>query len=118
MVTAWQALSRAAEAAGAAPLSPEVWEVTLEDGTVAAIVRAPDEAKAVVREGRKVVVYTLDEIGQMLTNYRAVSEVKATFPGATVTAIRRTIDDPLDALHDSSLSLDDEIPDLANPLTN
>jgi hypothetical protein len=118
MANAWQALSRAAEAAGAAPLSPEVWEVTLNDGTVAAIVKTPEEAKAVVREGRKVVVYTLNEIGRMLANYRAVSEVKTTFPGATVVGIGRTIDDPLDALHDSSLSLDDEIPDLANPLAN
>jgi hypothetical protein len=66
MVTAWQALSRAAEATGAAPLSPVVWETALEDGTVVAIVRQPEEAKAVVREGRKVVIYTLDEIGQML----------------------------------------------------
>ena len=118
MVTAWQALNRAAEAAGAAPLSPAVWEITLTDGTVAAIVRAPEEAQAVMREGRQVVVYTLDEIGQMLTNYRAASEVKTTFPGATVVAISRTIDDPLDALPDSSLSLDDDIPDLADPLTN
>jgi hypothetical protein len=118
MVTAWQALSRAAEVNGAAPLSPSIWEVTLEDGTVAAIVKTREEAKAVMPEGRKVVVYTLDELGRLLSNYRAVTEVKTTFPGATVVAIRRTVGDPLDALTDSNLALDDEIPDFGNPLAN
>jgi hypothetical protein len=116
MVTAWQALDdRAAEAAGAAPLSLAVWEVALEDGSVAAIVRTPKEAKAVVRDGRQVVVYTLDELARILANYRAVSEAKAVFPGAIVTAVRRTIGDPLDGPTDSSLAFDDQIPDLAQP---
>jgi hypothetical protein len=58
------------------------------------------------------VVYTLDELGRMLTNYRAVTEVKEAFPGATVTQIRRSVEDPLDAIVDSNLSLDDEMPEL------
>ena len=33
MARAWRALDAAAEAAGASPLSPEVWELALPDGT-------------------------------------------------------------------------------------
>lgn len=112
MIAAWQALDKAATNSHAPELASDVWEVALEDGTVVAIVRSAEDAKAVVREGRKVVVYTLEEIGRMLTNYRAVTEVKETFPGATVTQIRRSVEDPLDAIVDSNLSLDDEMPEL------
>src|ERR1700759_2640415 len=35
MISAWLALDRAASAAGKQPLSPQVWEIPLEDGTVA-----------------------------------------------------------------------------------
>src|ERR1700749_2246308 len=38
MVNAWQALDRAATDAGKQPLSPLVWEIPLDDKTVAAIV--------------------------------------------------------------------------------
>lgn len=112
MIAAWQALDKAATNSRTPELASDVWETALEDGTVAAIVRTAEEAKAVVREGRKVVVYTLDEIGRMLTNYRAVTEVKEAFPGATVTQIRRSVEDPLDAIVDTNLSLDDEMPEL------
>lgn len=112
MIAAWQALDKAATNSHAPALAPEVWETVLEDGTVVAIIRTAEEAKAVVKEGRKVVVYTLDEIGRMLINYRAVTEVKEAFPGATVTQIRRSVEDPLDAIVDSNLSLDDEMPEL------
>jgi hypothetical protein len=116
MIAAWQALSREAEAAGQPLLAPEVWEVALADGTVAAIVRSSEEAHAVVAQGRRVVVYTMDEIARMLQNYREVTAVKVTFPGAEVTAIRRDIPDPLNAIRDGVTlreSFDDEIPDLA-----
>ena len=39
MARAWRALDTAAEAGGAAPLSPEVWELSLSDGTVVALTR-------------------------------------------------------------------------------
>jgi hypothetical protein len=112
MIAAWQALDRVATDNHAPELATVVWETALEDGTVVAIVRTAEEARAVVRDGRKVVVYTLDELGRMLTNYRAVTEVKEAFPGATVTQIRRSVEDPLDAIVDSNLSLDDEMPEL------
>ena len=117
MVTAWMALDKAAEAAGASVLSPRVWEVTLADGTVAALV--PDQAAAhgVMAQGRKVVVYTLEEIAIMLGNYREVVTVKDTFAGATVEAIRRTINDPLDGFRDGRRledTLNDDMPAFGN----
>ena len=113
MITAWQALSRAAEAAGSPLLAPEVWEVALADGTVAAIVRTQADAHAVIATGRRVTVYSLEEIACMLGNYREVTAVKVTFPGATVESIRRDIPDPLDGLRDGvslTETLNDDIP--------
>jgi hypothetical protein len=104
MCAAWRKLDQAATEAGAKPLSPQVWELTLADGTVAAIV--PDNAHAVIAQGRKLAVYTLDEIGRMLDDYRAVTSAKLTFPGATVTAVRRPTGDPLDAIVDTHPHLD------------
>ena len=116
MVAAWQALDKAAMAAGAEVLSPEVWEVRLEEGTVAAIVRTPEEAHAVVAQGRAMAVYTLDEIARILSHHTAITEAKLTFPGATVEAVRRP-SDPLEALVDSDTGLDDPLPDFLNPLS-
>ena len=115
MTKAWAALDGAAVAAGASKLSPAVWELTLANGTVVALVRSPEEAKAVVAEKRQVIVYTLEEIGRMLDNYQAVTKVKEAFPGATVTVIRQSIEDPLDGIRDgASLDqpLDDPMPSL------
>ena len=117
MIKAWQALNGAAEATGAQNLAPEVWEVSLADGSVVALVRSPAEAHAVVAEGRRVMVYTLNELAIMLGNYQAVTKVKVSFPGAEVTQIRRTVEDPLDRIRDGvSLeeTLDDLIPNFGN----
>ena len=113
MVKAWLALNAAAEAAGKLPISPHVWEVALGDGSVAAIVPDNDHAHAVVAEGRQVAVYTLDEIARFLSVYPAIAKAKLTFPGATVTAVRRSVDDPLLAIHDTQADLNDPVPDLA-----
>jgi hypothetical protein len=110
MVNAWLALDRAAVAAGKQPLAPEVWEVALADGRVAAIVPTGDHAAKVNADGREVVVYTLDEIGRLLSAYPDIAVVKATFPGATVTAINRTVEDPLDAIADTADALDEPLP--------
>ena len=116
MASAWRVLDQAAEAAHAPELHPLVWELALEDGTVVALVRHREDARHVVAEGRQVIVMDLDEIGRMISNYREVVDVKITFPGAEVTAIRRTISDPLDRLVDSETDLDDPIPDFGSPL--
>lgn len=109
MVAAWQALDRAAVTAGKQPLSPIVWEIPLEDGTVAAIVQNDADAHAVVGEGRAVSVFTLEEIGRLLSNYPDIAKAKLVFPGATITAVRRSVEDPLKAVRDTDEPLDDPI---------
>lgn len=110
MVKAWFALDAAAVAAGKEVLSKQVWEIALTDGSVAAIVPSDDHARAVNAEGRQLAVYTLDEIARLLSNYPEIAKAKLVFPGATVTAVNRSVDDPLDAIHDSDEKLDDPIP--------
>jgi hypothetical protein len=112
MVKAWTALDTAATAGGKQPLAPTVWEVGLPEGRVAAIVQNDHDAHAVNAEGREVVVYTLEEIGRLLSGYPDIAVAKAVFPGATITSINRTVTDPLDAVHDTAAGLDDPIPDL------
>src|SRR5215472_1229283 len=48
----WDALDKAATDAGAAPLSPDVWEIALSDGRVIALVRSFPEAIWVSRSAR------------------------------------------------------------------
>ena len=62
MARAWRALDAAAEAAGAAPLSPEVWELSLSDGRVVALTRSRAEAHHVVDDPRFVATYTLSDV--------------------------------------------------------
>jgi hypothetical protein len=117
MVIAWRALDRAAEAAGASKNGDGHWEVALADGTVAVLLRTPGAMATFTEdaEGRRVVFYSLDEIGVMLSNYREVVKVKEAFPGSTVEAIRRTINDPLDGFRNGRRledTLDDEIPQI------
>jgi hypothetical protein len=106
MVAAWLALDRAAASNGAKPLSPQVWEIPLEDGTVAAIVPDSASAHAVTGEGRKVSVFTLEEIGRLLSSYPDIAKAKLVFPGATITAVSRSVEDPLKAVHDTKEPID------------
>lgn len=110
MVNAWLALDKAAVAAGKEPLSLKVWELALEDGRAVAVVPTDHDVAAVNADGRKLVVYTLAEIGRLLSAYPDIAIAKATFPGATITAIRKTVDDPLRDIPDTAEGLDDEIP--------
>ena len=111
MIKAWNVLDMAAEVAGQPPRASDAMETTLADGTVVAIVFDDTEAKRVIRSGRRVVVYTLEEIGRMLDNYREVTKAKVAFPGASVTIIRKSIQDPLDAIPDG-VSLNDRMDDI------
>jgi len=110
MVSAWQALDKEAIHLGQPKLSPVCWEVRLEDGTVAAIVPKDVYAHAVVAEGRKLVVYTMDEIGRLLSHYPQIAKAKEVFPGATVEAVRRP-SEPMDAFADTQAGLDDPMND-------
>jgi len=89
MERAWKALDAAALAAGARPLSPTVWEVTLPStGEIVAIVRTAEEASAIARD-RKGAVYTLAEVAVAIDAFGdEVRATKAAFPGAEVTAVR------------------------------
>jgi hypothetical protein len=110
MNTAWKALDRKASQSGAQPLSPDLWEVVLKDGSVAVLARDKASAGHVTREGRKVAVYTLDEIGRLLDSIQLVNVVKLQFPGSTVEKTR-VVSDPLDAFADSRKALDEPMDD-------
>lgn len=110
MVKAWKALDRLATDAGKTTLPKDVWELALSDGRVAAIVPDNIRARMVISEGRMVDVYTLDEIGRLLDGYPGLAKIKQAFPGATVTAVRRSVEDPLEAIGDTKDDLNDPIP--------
>lgn len=110
MVKAYEFLDRTATEAGKRPLDSLVWETTTPDGTVIAIVPDNTHGHRVIADGRKVVVYSLDEVGRMLGSQNIVAAAKLVFPGATVTTVRKCVDDPLDDIHGSSPALDDEVP--------
>lgn len=113
MVKAWLALDKAATADGKQLLSPAVWEVALADGSVAAIVPDNERAAMVNAECRQVAVYTIEEIGRLLSQYPDIAQAKLVFPGATVTDIRpRTVEDPLKSVWDTEQSLDDPVEDI------
>jgi len=112
MVKAWLALDRAADAAGALKMSPLVWEVPLEDGSVAALVPDVTHAKYVITEGRQVAVYTIEEVGQLLSKHSAVTRTKLVFPGAEITALRQSVEDPLNEISDTKAGLDDPVDDV------
>lgn len=95
MAAAWRALDKAATEAGAEVLDPAVWEVTLQDGTVATLVRDPQMANRVLAEGRRVNVYTLEEIAHMISAFPEVAKAKEVFPGAEVTVTKTRVKDPL-----------------------
>lgn len=95
MATAWRVLDKAAEASGAKVLDPEVWEVTLHDGTVATIVKDASLISRIVADGRKINAYTLDEIANMISAFPEICKAKAEFPGAAVTRTKTRVDDPL-----------------------
>lgn len=82
-------LEAAARAAGHGPIQSDVWEVAHE-GRVIAVCQTPAEAHAVAADGRRLEVWTVDELVRVaLSGQRAaLSEVKRVFPGAEVTALR------------------------------
>ena len=88
MRKAWQALDKYASEARFCRIDPTVWEVNGPDGVIA-VVRTNPEAYAVVREGRAVEVWTLDEVARVIAAHRdTIGEVKRVFPGAQVVGAR------------------------------
>lgn len=85
MRRAYAALAAAASEAGHRPILPDVWEVPLADGTVAAFVRTNDDAAKVIAEGRYLVVYTPAEVASVIDALPAALQMaKVHFPGAKV----------------------------------
>lgn len=109
MRAAWHALDKAATEAGADPIHADVWEVTLDDGSIAAIVKGNAEAGHVVAQERGLAVYTLAEIAKLLSTFPEIVRAKEVFPGASVTAARH-VTDPLEAIADTRSPLNDDIP--------
>lgn len=88
MRTAWSVLDRQATAAGAAVMSPDVWEIPLRDGRVIALVRTREEQHALAFEGRRVDVFSADEIARLIEGFPEIVKAKNSFPGAKVTNVR------------------------------
>lgn len=85
MQRAWAALDAAAEAAGAKPLPPDVWETTRQDGSVVAVVRTHADASLVLAEGRHLAVYALEEVASIIDALPpAITAAKREFPGAKI----------------------------------
>jgi len=84
----WLILDQAAAAAGAVPLSPEYWEFQLSDGSVVAFCRNGYDAHAVVREGRRLQVWSADEIIRLIESNYEIVLTKQMFPGAEVVSAR------------------------------
>lgn len=88
MRRAWLALDQTAEAAGAAPLAPEVWECVLpSSGEVVALVRTETEAHHLARDRR---VFTVAEVACLIEALgEGLLQVKAAYPGAALAEVRR-----------------------------
>lgn len=113
MMTAWNRLDAVATEAGALPLSPDVWEAhDTNTGEVIMICRDTVEAAALVRENRGALIFTLAEIGAILSAYRDITEIKRAFPGSVVRPLGRTRPDPVSVTTGELLpcDIDDEIP--------
>ena len=107
MLTAYKTLDKAAQ--GATPIAElpsPCLEVVLKDGTVAVIVANNIEAHEVIHENRRCHVYTVEEIGRLLDGYPELARIKHSFPGSVVTAVRRSVDDPMDG----TLPIEDDEP--------
>ena len=92
----WEMLDRVASENGAKPLQPEIWEVLLPSGKVAAFVRETAESHAVIAEGRYVEVWTVDEIGRLIEGpWKEIGKAKKVFPGAIVTKAGELLDDDI-----------------------
>jgi hypothetical protein len=107
---AWRTLDAHASSIDCQPLSRRVWEVTLKDGTVAAIVPDRECAGMVQPEGRKMVVFTLEEIANLITLHDFVLQAKLQWPGAEVMRVVKNVLDPLDLMRPTTL--DDKLDDV------
>lgn len=101
MARGYAALERVAKANGHKELSGEFWEAAMPNGQVLAICRTFEEQAKVARENRDMVVYSVEEIANILAaweGHKDVTLAKHLFPGAEVSEVRFTgdvVDDEL-----------------------
>ncbi|MBA2707485.1 MAG: hypothetical protein H0U59_06755 [Gemmatimonadaceae bacterium] len=100
MRNAWVALDAEATERGKERLLPTAWEIALPDGTLAVLVPSRADAGAILADGRRKVVYDLNEIANLIAGYPALVKAKQAWPGAQVTRIR-PISDPVQDWEDS-----------------
>jgi hypothetical protein len=113
MIKAYEALNRAAEAAGATVKPVDQWETVLDYGEVLVVVKTADDALRVRDDGRKKVVWSLEEVANLVDSQMAIMMAKLSFPGATVIKEDSKMPDPLDRLRTALNELDDDLSDLA-----
>lgn len=112
MAKAWNALDQAATNAGQTIQLPEVWDITSPAGFVYAFVRNKDDAKVYQRDGRTVVLMSLEEVAVILDAQRGLGEAKEAFPGSEVIGWeKRSVGCLLGEISDTRLSLDDPLDD-------
>lgn len=116
MCNAWRALDRAAEAAGASPVDPAVWELVVPSGTfkglVVAIVKDDRDVQRVKADGRHTIVYGLDEIGRLIAADHFSLVCKDRFDGAEVVPVKK----PANPVQPVLLDTDDGIIDISAPI--
>ena len=81
-----RAMEAEAEAAGHTPLALIFWEAPLADGRVLVVTRTAAEAHSLQgsSDGRHRVVWTMEELANVLPTLEITYQVKTTFPGALV----------------------------------
>jgi hypothetical protein len=84
----WEALDKVATEAGKQPLDPEFWEIQLPDGKIIAFCRNKVDAFALVRMGRWLDVWTVEEVAGIIHRFPEISLAKKTFPGLVVVSAR------------------------------
>ena len=108
MEAAWRKLDKEAAAAGHQQLAPDVWEVMDANGMqVIIIVKNGADATNVARANRACIVYSLEEVGRILSLYPEIAAVKHAFPGAAVTAMKMK---PDPVASSKSADFEDDIP--------
>lgn len=106
MANAWRAMDRAAEAVGAEIASGEVWETALPNGGVLALWNGNGRCPGA--DGRRVEVWTLAEIANIVAAFPEIAKCKQVFPGARVEAVRR-VEDPLEGWETTQTDWNDEV---------
>lgn len=107
-----RAMEREAEAAGHAPLSPEAWEAPMADGRVLVVTRTFAEASALqgAPDGRERVVWTMEELANVIPTLEITHAVKIAFPGSRVqSAVQRSEGYAHDWAQDDMLMLHDRV---------